>query len=137
MANALYTKGKQKFLEGFVNLKIDDIQVTLVDGALYTPTIATDNDIAEIPVAARIANTGLTSKTTTDGVFDAADITFPVVPSNANSMAYLVIWRNSGTEANSQLLAVFDTATGLPVTPNGGDINITWSAGAAKIFSLS
>jgi len=36
----------------------------------------------------------------------------------------------------SPLIAYIDTATGLAVTPNGGDITIAWDSGANKIFKL-
>ncbi len=35
-----------------------------------------------------------------------------------------------------RLIAYIDTATGMPVTPNGGDITIAWDNGANKIFKL-
>ena len=38
--------------------------------------------------------------------------------------------------STSQLVAYIDTATGLPVTPNGGNIQIVWDTGANKIFAL-
>ena len=38
--------------------------------------------------------------------------------------------------AAQRVIAFIDTATGLPVTPNGGDITITWDNGANKIFKL-
>jgi len=34
------------------------------------------------------------------------------------------------------LIAFIDTATNLPVTPNGGDIIVAWDNGANKIFKL-
>jgi len=36
----------------------------------------------------------------------------------------------------SPLLAFLDSVTGLPVTPNGGDITVAWDNGANKIFKL-
>jgi hypothetical protein len=39
-------------------------------------------------------------------------------------------------ESGNLLIARIDTATGLPVTPNGGDITVQWDAGADKIFTL-
>ena len=41
-----------------------------------------------------------------------------------------------GTEATSPLIAYIDTATGLPITPNGGDIIVTWDNGTNKIFRV-
>ena len=42
----------------------------------------------------------------------------------------IVIYKDTGTEATSPLLAMIDTATGLPITPNGGDkrINVPLAA---------
>jgi hypothetical protein len=47
-----------------------------------------------------------------------------------------VIYKDTGTAATSPLIAYIDTATGLPVTPNGGDITVTWDNGSNKIFKL-
>jgi hypothetical protein len=51
---------------------------------------------------------------------DAADATFTSV--TGVSVESLVIWKDDTTDAASTLIVVFDTATGLPVTPNGGNI---------------
>jgi hypothetical protein len=49
----------------------------------------------------------------------------------------IVIWQDTGVESTSRLIAYIDTASsGLPVTPNGGDITIAWDSGANKIFKL-
>jgi hypothetical protein len=39
-------------------------------------------------------------------------------------------------QTDEPLIAYIDTATGLPVTPNGGDITIAWDSGANRIFKL-
>jgi hypothetical protein len=46
------------------------------------------------------------------------------------------VWKNTGSDATSRLLLFFDTATGLPVTPNGGNIAVTWDNGANRIARL-
>ena len=48
----------------------------------------------------------------------------------------MVIYQDTGDVNTSRLIAFIDTATGLPVTPNGGDIVVEWSNGAVKIFKL-
>ena len=72
--------------------------------------------------------------TTTAGVADAADITFTTVTGDESEA--LVIYKHTGTDGTSNLIAYIDTATGLPVTPGGGDITVTWDDGANKIFKL-
>ena len=52
------------------------------------------------------------------------------------SVEALVIYQDSGVSATSRLIAYIDTATGLPVTPNGGNITVTWDNGANRIFKL-
>jgi hypothetical protein len=80
------------------------------------------------------AAVALASKTFNAGVFDAADLTFTAV-SGASAEA-LLIFNDTGTPSTSNLIAYIDSATGLPVTPNSGDINIVWSNGIGKIFQL-
>lgn len=135
MANALYDKGRQKFLEGSIDWLNDAIKVVLIDTADYTVDLATHDFLDDIPAAARVATSGnLASKTSTDGVADAADVTLSSVSGDESEA--LVIYKDTGTEGTSALIAYIDTATGLPVTPNGGDINIVWDDGADKIFKL-
>ncbi|CQA05857.1 Bacteriophage protein [Mycobacteroides abscessus] len=48
----------------------------------------------------------------------------------------VVIFKDTGTAGTSRLIFYLDTASGLPVTPNGGDINIKWNDGTDKIGRL-
>lgn len=136
MANALYDQGRESFLRGEISWNTDDIKCVLVDLADYPLfDIATDQFLDDIPVAARVATSpNLASKTTTDGVADAADVTFTAVTGDQSEA--LVIFQDTGNSATSRLIAYIDTATGLPVTPNGGDITVQWDNGANKIFKL-
>ncbi len=135
MANALYDKGRQGFLDGSIDWDTQNIKVVLVDNADYTVNLATDNALDDIAAGGRVAtSSNLTSKTVTDGVADAADVTFSAVSGDVSES--LVIYYDSGVESTSLLIAYIDTATNLPVTPNGGDITIAWDNGANKIFKL-
>ena len=135
MANSLYTKAKQHLIDGTIDLDTNDIRAILVDGADYTPVLATHETLANIPAAARVAVSGaLQSKTVTDGVFDAADIVIAAV--TGDQFEYIALYQHTGTES-ALLLLLIDTATGLPCTPNGSDITISWSNAAEKIFKLS
>ena len=133
MANALYTKGKEAILDGSINLESDTIKCVLVDSADYTPNLSTHDNLDDVPSGARVGTAQtLGSKSFTAGVFDASDVTFTSVTGDPSE--YILIYKDSGVESSSRLLALFDTATGLPVTPNGGNITITWNA--SGIFSL-
>lgn len=135
MPNALYDKGREKFLRGEISWNADSIKAVLVDTGQYTVNLASHEFLSSIPAGARIATSpNLGTKTTTNGVADAADVTFAAV-SGANCEA-LVIYKDTGDPATSPLIAYIDTVTGLPVTPNGGDIQVQWDEGANKIFKL-
>lgn len=83
------------------------------------------SDIAGAAIVARSANLG--SKTTTRGVFDAADTAFTAATGAASEVMTLV--RDTGSDATSPVLAIIDSfSSGMPVTPNGGDINVVFAA---------
>ena len=136
MANALYDTGRAAFLNAGVNWASDNIKAVLVKVTSgYTVNLSTDQFLSTIVSGNRIAVSGnLASKTTTAGVADAADVTFSAVTGSAAGA--VVIYKDSGTDTTSQLIAYIDTATGLPVTPNGGDITVSWDNGSNKIFKL-
>ena len=135
MASALYAKGREKFLKGEVSWNVDNIKCVLVDLADYTPDTTNDEFLSDVPAPARVATSGnFAAKTTAAGVGDAADVTFTAVTGDPSEA--LVIYKDTGSAATSPLLAILDTATGLPVTPNGGDITVAWDNGANKIFKL-
>lgn len=135
MANTLYDYARQRFLEAQLNWMTDTIKVLLVDTGAYTPQTAVHQYVADIPPSARIAGpVTLTSKSTVGGAADGADVTFTSV--TGASIEAIIIYSDSGTEATSPLIAYIDTATGLPITPNGGDIIVTWDNGTNKIFKV-
>ena len=135
MANTLYDYCRQRFLEAQINWMTDTVKVLLVSTSAYTPQTAVHQYLADIPVSARIAGpVTLTAKATTGGAADAADCTFTSV--SGATINAIVIYKDTGTEATSPLIAYIDTATGLPITPNGGDIIVTWDNGVNKIFRV-
>lgn len=135
MANGLYNKGREGFLSGQINMSSNDIRAILVDTADYIVNLATHDFLDDVPAAARVAvSAAMASKTVTDGIFDAADVTWSAVSGDPSEA--IVIYQHTGTESTSRLIAYIDTATGLPVIPNGGNITVTWDSGTNKIFKL-
>lgn len=133
MANALYGKGREKFLSGAISWSTDNIKVSLVDTGTYTVAIDTHEFYSDLSGVVQDSG-NLTSKTVTLGVADAADVTFSTV--TGATVEAVVIWKDTGTASTSPLIAYIDTATNLPITPNGGDITVAWDSGANKIFKL-
>ena len=126
MANAVQATAKKLFLDGDIDLLTDTIKVTLVDLADYTYSAAHDF-IDDVPAGARVASATLGSKTTTAGVFDAADSTFTSVTGDVSEA--LVLWKDTGVETTSPIIAFIDTGvSGFPVTPVGTNILVTWNA---------
>lgn len=135
MSNALYDLGREGFLGADIDWDLDNIKAVLVDTGAYTVNLATHQFLSDIPVGARIATSAnLSAKTKAAGVADAGDVTFSAV--SGVSVEAVVLYQDTGVEATSRLIAYIDTATGLPVTPNGGDIVVQWDAGANRIFKL-
>ena len=135
MANALYDHGREGFLDGSIDWDTDDIKTILVDTADYTVDLAAHEDLADVAGAAIVATSGnLANKTVAAGVADADDITFALV--TGDPCEAIIIYQDTGVAATSRLIAYIDTATGLPVTPGGGNIGIAWDSGANKIFKL-
>lgn len=134
MTNALYPKGREGFLAGDISWRDDTVKAVLVDTGLYSFNAAHDN-LDDIPSGARVATSGaLTGKSVTDGVADADDLALAAV--TGATVEAVVLYVQGGTEATSRLIAYIDTATGLPVTPNGGTVNVIWDNAGNKIFKL-
>lgn len=135
MANALYDAGREAYLNGDIDWAVDNIKLVLVDTALYTVDLATHNALDDIPVGARVAtSSNLAGKTSAAGVADANDVTFTGL--TGVSVEAMVVYKDTGVEATSTLIAYIDTATGLPFTPSGGNVTIQWGGAANKIFKL-
>jgi len=133
MANLIYPKGKENFLNGEIDLSDDTIKVALVDTGTYTYSAADDfyDDVSGVLGTPAT----LASKTVTSGVFDAADTTF-TTPAAGTTIEALVLYKDTGSAGTSPLIAYLDTATGLPFTSNGADVTIVWDSGGNKIFAL-
>lgn len=131
MASAIYPKFKEALLQGTYNLSTAVVRAVLVDTGTYTYSSAHDfyNDLSGVVGSESGA---FASKTFTNGTFDAADITFTAV--TGSTAEAVVLFVDTGNVTTDALIAYLDSATGLPVTPNGGDITVTWNA--SGIFTL-
>lgn len=131
MASAIYPAFKQALLNGSVDLTTAVVRAVLVDTGTYTYSASHDfyNDLSGVVGTESAA---FASKTITNGVFDAADISFSAV--TGNTVEAIVLFVDTGNVTTDRLICYLDSGTGLPVQPNGGDINLSWSA--SGIFSL-
>ena len=124
-----------------VDFDADDIDVALLDATDSGAIAVTTENYGEVDTATVVADRAdsadvpLTTKTigtVAVGVFDADDVTFGSI--SGDEADYLVLYKYDATPANATLIATWDSVTtGLPVTPNGGDITVTWGAGIIQI----
>jgi hypothetical protein len=144
MANALTNVYRNNVLgdNAFTNVQLDadTLRTGFLDNADDT-AVVTDEDIADILAAARVPATftswpALASKTVGIvgvGVFDAADTVHTAL--TGDQVEQLIIAKDTGVEATSILIAIYDTFTsGMPLTPNGGDVTVQWNG--SGIFSF-
>ena len=136
MANAVYPLYKTAILSAGTNtsLTVDTVDdgpfVSLVDTDTYTYSsahqfynsltgiVGTDQRIT-VPTVGAVAA----------GTFDGANVTFTAVAGTVSVEALVITRHNVGANTTWRLVLYEDTAvTGLPVTTNGGDISISWSA---------
>jgi hypothetical protein len=125
MANVIYDLGCAGLWGGDIAWDTGDIRAVIIDTGVYTVDTAAHEFLSDL--SGIIATSGsLTSKTITGRVIDSADVVFASV-TGAVSEA-IVLYQSTGVAGTSRLIIYADTATGLPVTPNGTDITVRWNA---------
>ena len=129
MANKIYPLFKKACLTGNgLDLLTVDVKIALIDLASYTYDDAHEflDDVAGAAIIATTA--ALANKAVSDlAAFDSDDPTFPDVSGNQSEA--IVGFVDTGVAGTSRLIFFQDTGvTGLPITPNGGDITITVDA---------
>jgi hypothetical protein len=101
----------------------------------YMMDLTNDTALADITAAVVDTAEQIATPTFTSGVFDddGSNITFTAV--TGNDCQALGMYNDAGTSPIADpLVALIDDATGLPVSPNSGDITVTFDA--AGIFAL-
>ncbi len=145
MANSFFDCFKQEMLgdaagpgHGPVDFEADNIVCSLMDSADYTVATTTDQDQVDLTDLGIVATSGTLAggAVTMSGgtaTVDFTDFTFSTVTGDQSEL--LVFYKNSGSDATSLLILVMDTfASGMPVTPNGGDIDVAFHA--SGLFTL-
>lgn len=142
MANAVYPIYKTAILSASANVSLtvndatDGPFTALIDTGVYTYSAAHDfaDDITAGTVGTDQRITTPTVGSVSAGTFDGDNLTYTAV-TGATVEALIVYRHNAGASSTWRLVLYLDTSvTGLPVTPNGGDITVTWSA--SGIFTI-
>jgi hypothetical protein len=136
MANRLYSNGREKVMDGAINLDTADLRVVLVastytfnvDDEFMTSIGANDNGRSATLTNTAVLGGGANS------TLDADDTTLTATAAVACNA--LVIFIHTGVDATARLFAYVDTATGLPFTPAASQtVNVVWDNGANKIVN--
>jgi len=143
MSNALFDPGREGFLAAEIDWDTAVLKCALVRGYTFSAAHKFVSDVTGAGGTLVATSAALASKTVTGGVADAADVTFAAVAAGAAVTGILVFQSSAVTggadvAATAQrLIAWYDTGTNLPITPNGGDITISWgNVAGTMMFKL-
>jgi hypothetical protein len=130
MASAVYPKALQSFLtqNPSIDVDTDTIKVAAVDLTADYTYSSSHQFKSSVTSYSGSTDATLSSVTGTSGTMDAADNTpawASLSQSSTKTIGALVIYKDTGNAATSPLIAYIEITA---VTPNGGDINITWNA---------
>jgi hypothetical protein len=139
MANAVYPLYKQSVmtetdtnngLTGTGTSAVNTVLITTSSGYVYSAAHQFYSSLTNL-VGSAVA---VTTPAVTNGTFTADNATFTSV--SGTVVGALVQYRqNTGANTTWRLVLYLDTSvTGLPVTPNGGNIVVTWNA--SGVFTL-
>lgn len=140
MANALFNPGREGFLLGEIDYDTATIKVALVRSYTFNAAHKFVSDATTAGAVLHATSAALASKTGVSGTADAADFTFTAPAANASGHS-LIYFQSSAVAGGGdvaatlqRLIAWVDTGTGLPVVPNGADIQVVFSA--SGLFTL-
>lgn len=147
MANVLYDVARKEFASKGIDWNNDSLAMLLIarDGTTYNVDVTHTKALDNIPLAARNYGEGtpaayyegipIPNPTVSDnGACRCTNITFETIgaSNNTNPIKAVVIYRTT----DDTPIAYLDSATGLPITPNGGAIIVVPDAGTNGLFRL-
>lgn len=129
MASQLYPIGAAHIIgrSTKVDLIADNIKTLFYSGS-FDSAHEFVSDLTGASIIARSGN--LAGKTSTNGVFDANDITYTAFTGSA--FTHVILYKDSGADATSPLVAFMDVDS---YTPSGRDVTVVWNA--SGIFSIA
>jgi len=142
MANSLFSPAREGFLIGEINWSTATIKAALVRSYVLNTAHKFVSDVTTAGGEIVATTAALAGKTHTGGIADADDSTFGMV-STGSACNVILLYQSSAVgggadvgDTAQRLIAYIDSATNLPVTPNGGEITLAWSSGSDKIFRI-
>lgn len=126
--------GKTSDYSARVDADTDTLKAYFMDAGTDVPAVTDVFESSHTGINPTFANAqalaGGTAGVVAVGVFDANDTVFTggSVLTGSTSVEWLVVFKFVTVAGDSPFLAAWDTATGLPLTPNGGDVTVAWNA---------
>lgn len=165
MANTMYGPARSAIMNGVIKLVTDTIRAILVDTTVYTPVFTGSGAHVFLDSITGLSNAtagapggsanapALTGKVLSPtawgspptpvpdwGVFDADDTLFGSCTNPTGTSTFEAVglfWDNGGADSTKRLICLIDTvASGLPVTPNGGDVTMQWPSGGTPDYRI-
>lgn len=142
MSNAFTQTGAKAFADKSINWVSDTIKAILLDASFVPtydsatpyPNINNASFLSDISSAQVGSAVTLAGKSDAAGVLVASDLVFPGV--SGNVVVRVAVYLDTGTPATSTVILAYDTADGLPITPNGGNINFFWDSGPFRVAQI-
>jgi hypothetical protein len=142
MANTLFDPGREGFLLGEIAWVTATVKAHLTRGYTFTASHKFLTD-ATGAGATLVATVTLAGRSGANGHANATSpTTFPTVTTGAACTSILLVQTSApaggadlATSAQ-RLIGYIDNALILPVSPNGGNIDVGWATGTDKIFTL-
>lgn len=125
----LYPQGAAHILgkSTAANMVSDTLKILFYAGS-YNSSHEFVSDLTGASIIAR--SSGLSSKTTTNGTLSAANLTVTSV--SGSSFAAVILYKDTGADATSPLIAYFTVST---FTPTGRDVNVI--VAPSGLFSIA
>lgn len=121
----LYDKARKNFLDGALSWSSHTIKLLLVKSS-YSPVITSDEFLSDIVSGNRITggtSAALGGKSSTAGAAKSTNVLLSAVPSG-QTIAAIVLFRDTGVEATSELIAYRSDGIPLPLVCNGQDVTV-------------
>ena len=129
MASQLYPQGAAHILgkTAQADLDSDTFKILFYSGS-FNGAHEYVSDLTGGSIVARSAT--LTGVTITAGVVDANDVVVASVSGSA--FTHIILYKDTGTDSTSVLIAIFDIAS---FTPTGANVSVAWNA--SGLFAIA
>lgn len=132
MANFIYDKARERFLNGEISWTNDDIRAMLIKEGLYTPNATQHSTLQDVPESAQLAVSGtLENKGSVNGIASALPTLFSSVP--AGTATSVILFKNGPSRSQCFLITHIDVYV-QPIEAE--DVTIQWNTTGNKIFKL-